>query len=60
MNELLTRIDNSHKALQTLSITATKENLAILFDALTTLEECFRFVNETQIAAEQKEGSENA
>ena len=60
MNELLTRIDNSHKALQTLNITATKENLAILFDALTTLEECFRFVNETQIAAEQKEGSENA
>lgn len=66
MNELLTRIDNSHKALQTLNITATKENLAILFDALTTLEECFRFVNETKMAAEheegtkQKEGLENA
>ena len=60
MDELLKRIDNSHAAIQTLNIPATKANLAVLFDALTTLEECFRFVNETKIAAEQKEGSENA
>ena len=60
MDELLTRIDTSYKAIQTLNIPATKANLAVLFDALGTLEECFRFVNETKIAAEQKEGSENA
>ena len=60
MDELLKRIDNSHGALQTLSVPATKQNLAVLFDALTTLEECFRFVNETKAASEKKEGLEDA
>ena len=60
MDELLTRIDNSRKAMQTMLIPATKENLAIMFDALNVLEECFRFVFESTQAVEQKEGAENA
>ena len=65
MDELLTSIDNSHKALQTISIPATKENLAILFDALNVLEECFRFVFDEKMKRDAKtetkeEGAENA
>ena len=59
MDELLTRIDNSRKAMQTMLIPATKENLAIMFDALNVLEDCFRFMFESAQTV-QKDGAENA
>jgi hypothetical protein len=63
MDELLTRIDNSRKAMQTVLIPASKENCAIMLDAQNVLEECFRFVfgvKMEQDAKQQKEGAENA
>lgn len=56
MDELLKRIANAHTALQTLNIPATKVNLAVLFEVISTLEECHAFVA-TQKA---KEGQQSA
>lgn len=59
MDELLTRITNSHTALQTMNIRAEKANLAILLDALGTLEECHAFVA-AQKAKAKEGGADNA
>ena len=56
MDELLKRIANAHTALQTLNIPATKVNLAVLFETLGTLEECYAFVE----AQKAKEGQQSA
>lgn len=65
MDELLTKIKNSHTALQTINIPAGKANLAILLDALDVLEECFVFVDaqkakEAAKEAEKEGGADNA
>ena len=59
-DDLLKKIDDSHKAIQSMDIRASKENLAIVFDLILTLEDCFRFVNESKIAASAKGGSDGA
>lgn len=60
MDELLTKISNSHTALQTMEIPAKKTNLAILLDALGTLEECFAFVTAQKAATKAEGGADNA
>lgn len=63
MDELLTKISNSHTALQTMEIPAKKTNLAILLDALGTLEECFSFVTAQkakEAATKTEGGADNA
>lgn len=65
MDELLKKISNSHTALQTMNIPAEKTNLAILLDALGTLEECFSFVSAQKIKesatdAGKEGGADNA
>ena len=63
MDELLTRITNSHTALQTMEVPAKKTNLAILLDALGTLEECFAFVTAQKAkdaATKAEGGADNA
>ena len=56
MDELMKRISNAHTALQTLNIPANKVNLAVLFETLGTLEECYAFVE----AQKAKEGQQSA
>lgn len=60
MDELLTKISNSHTALQTMEIPAKKTNLAILLDALGTLEECFAFVTAQKAETKAEGGADNA
>ena len=56
MEELLQELDRVHSGIQHLDIQPTKNNVAIVLDALTVLEKAYMFIKENTNKEEPKDG----
>ena len=57
MSELLQKLDRVYIGIQNLNVQQTKENTAIILDALTVLEEAYNFVKEREKENERNDST---
>lgn len=57
MSELLQKLDRVYIGVQNLNVQPTKENTAIILDALTVLEEVYNFVKEKENENERNDST---